>query len=80
MAADIFGQRIDHDVRALVERTLPKRTKEGVIDGNRTFEPGLVNGRTDGFDIDKSICRIAGTFEIHHADVAALHKADRNAR
>ena len=72
MAPDIFGQRIDDDVRTLVERALPQRAEEGVVDRDRAVELRRVYQCADRFDVDQRIGRVTRAFEIDHADLAAL--------
>ena len=76
MPADVLGQRINHDIRAVRERVLPQRTEKGVVDGDRWRGVGIVEHRIargrHGFDIDQRVGRVGGAFEIDHRDFAAL--------
>ena len=74
MAADIFGERIDHQIRAMLQRALPQRPEEGVVDGNRAavrIEMRIARF-LDRLDIDQRIGRVAGAFEIDQRHFAAL--------
>ncbi len=78
MAADIFGQRIGDDVRAVVQRALPQRAEEGVVDRNRAAPVECRVARVlDCFYVDQGIGRIAGAFEVNHADLAAAFARHR---
>ena len=44
VTADIFGQRIEHDVDAVLERLLEHRAKQGVVADNDRAQAGLADG------------------------------------
>ena len=83
VSADIFGQRIGHDIRAMLQRALPQGPEEGVVDGDRA---GVLLCATAcclsakvrvacclyRFDIDQRIGGVAGAFEVDHRHLAAV--------
>ena len=71
--ADIFGEAVDAEVRALRERLGPQGTEEGVVDRDRRFvvrAERRVARRCDRFDVDQHVGRISWAFEIDQADAA----------
>ena len=65
VSADPLGKRVDHDVRAVLDRTQQRRRREGRVDDQRqvmllrnrrvTFDVGDVERRVaDGFDIERT--------------------------
>ena len=71
--ADIFGEAVDAEVRALRERLGPQRAEEGVVDRNRRFVVGAkrrVARRGDRLDIDQHVGRVSRALEIDQADPA----------
>ncbi len=73
MPADIFGQRIGDDIRAVVQRALPQGAKERVVDRNRAIGKAHCIARiANRLDIDQRIGRIARAFEVDHRNFPTL--------
>ena len=71
MTIDVFGDRVDHNVRAVVERILDVRTQEGIV--NHDHDAVTVRHRSDIADIDQPESRVAGALD---PDQLRLLRAD----
>ncbi len=73
MAADVFGQGIEHEVGAQLQRALPQGAEEGVVDGDdRRF--GLIQrlgGGDCAGDVDQLVGRIGGGLQIDGGQASA---------
>ena len=78
MPADVLGQRIDHDVRPLIERALPQRAKESVVDRDRAIgaQDRIARG-AHRLDIDQRVGRVGRAFQIDQRHFAALRRCLR---
>ena len=80
MPADVLGERIDDDVRTVLQRMLPQRAEECVVDCDRRRGRGVREHRvtrgSHSFDIDQRIGRIGGAFEIDHRHFATLRAGE----
>ena len=74
MAADILGQRIGDDVRALIERALPQGSEEGVVDGNGRARQRRIARIAHRFDIDQRVGRVGRAFEVDHRHLPAARR------
>ena len=72
MAANVFGQRIDDDVRPVLQRSLPQRPEKRVVDRDRAIPvEQRIADLLHEFDIDQCVGRVARALEIDHRDLAA---------
>src|SRR5690606_39483954 len=69
----VLGQRIGDEVRTVLQRALPQRPEERVVDGDRRHL--WVQRRTarlaHGFDVHQGVGGVAGTFEVNQRGLAA---------
>ena len=73
VTAGIFGQAIDRNVGALVDRPRPQRAEEGIVDRDRRARIGRESGRASrdhSLDIDQRIGRVGRAFEVDQRDIA----------
>src|SRR5690606_17089913 len=67
MSADIFGERIDRKIGAMIERLLVNWTEQGVIAGNDRTIPLLLfdffRDTPDSCNIDNTVGRVGRRFD-----------------
>src|SRR3546814_4246191 len=80
MPTGIFGEAVDDDLGAVLERFLPQRPEEGVVDRDRRFflaiPPDRVAAGAHRLDIDERVGGVGGAFEIDQRDPARIRSEE----
>src|SRR3546814_14937472 len=74
VAAGIFGQAVEHDVGAVLERRGTQRAEEGVVDGDRRagyLGEGGVDRGAPRLQVDERVGGGRRAYEIDHRDLHA---------
>ena len=74
VTADIFGQRINHQIGAVPQRFLPKGAQKGVVNDDRGPRGCIAQhrgaGGGDRLDVHQCVGRVGRAFQINEGDVA----------
>jgi hypothetical protein len=79
MAADIFGQRVDRDIGAMLDRALEDRPEQGVVaddDGREALRVPISSAifRGSACDVDQRVGRIGRRLDHDDRDAALAHR------